>query len=231
MARAAGAPIHICHVSAARTTELIADAKSSDVDVTAEAPAHYLLLDESAFITFGARVKTTPPLRSPADNDLLWQALAEGVLDTIASDHYTENLEPYPPEAVLIEKAAAGIAGLELSLPLLFHAGVKGGRISLRRFVEATAARPAQIGGIASRKGRIAIGLDADFVLINPSESWTVTPRGDFSRIAGSPFLGQTLQGRICQTWVRGRPVWDGQDILVQPGWGRWIPSRSSVND
>ena len=232
MARAAGAPVHICHVSAGRTTELIADAIAHGVDVTAETAAHYLVLDETAFAEQGPRVKTTPPLRTQLDNQALWQALAEGVIDAIASDHYTENLQPAPRDPALIEKAAAGIAGLELSLPLIFSYGVQAGRISLQRFVQAVSLKPAQIANVDDRKGRITPGYDADLTLWDPLGEWSVgaettKSQGIFSRVEATPYVGWELRGRIRQTWLRGQCVWDGQNIQAQPGQGQWIASRS----
>jgi dihydroorotase (multifunctional complex type) len=222
MARAAGAPVHICHVSTGRTADLIEQARGEGVDVTAEVPPHFLLLDESAFATQGARVKTTPPLRSKADNRHLWQALAEGVIDAVASDHYFErsqrSLEGYPD----IGQAPAGIAGLELSLPLLYHFGVVEGRLSLARFVEVMAANPAHITGLYPRKGLIAPGADADLVFIDPEEEWEIRSQGDFSRADTTPFVGWRLRGRVKKTFVRGCEVWDGEKIVASPGWGRY---------
>lgn len=225
MAHAAGAPVHICHVSAGRTADLIATAKSQGVDVTAEVTAHHLLLDESAFAQYGPRVKTTPPLRTQSDARALWQALAEGVIDALACDHYLETLQPQPTDPAGIAAAGAGIGGLELSLPLLFHAGVVQGRLSLERFVAATAERPAAIAGLPS-KGRIAPGADADLTFWAPAETWPAASHGPFSRIETTPFHGWQITGRIVRTMVRGRTVWDGKHIITEAGWGRWIPSR-----
>lgn len=227
MARAAGAPVHVCHVSAARTAELVAGAKASGVDVTAEVTAHFLLLDESEYATQGPRVKTTPPLRSQADCAALWQALAGGTLDALACDHFLGTLAPQPRDPAFTREAEAGIGGLEVSLPLLYHAGVAGGRLSLARFVEVTAERPAQIGGVWPRKGRIAPGADADLVLIDPSAEWTVAGQGDFSRADTTPFAGWRLAGRVRRTLVRGQTVWTDGRIAVQNGWGKFAPSWS----
>jgi len=230
MARAAGAPVHICHVSAAHSAELIASARAQGVDVTSEVTAHFLLLDESEFARQGPRVKTTPPLRARADTEALWQALAAGVLDALACDHFIGSLAPAPADPSGIRQAAAGIGGLELSLPLLFSAGVRAGRIALERFVAAAAERPAEIAGLAPKKGRIAPGADADLILIDPAADWTVAPQGDFSRVATTPFAGWRLQGRIRRTMVRGRTVWDGERITAPAGSGAFAPARRAVS-
>jgi len=234
MARAAGAPVHVCHVSAARTADLIAAAKAQGVDVTAEVPPHFLLLDENEFARQGPRVKTTPPLRTQGDTQAMWEALADGTLDALACDHFLGRL-PGPPTAAEIQvsydpgnmrDAPAGIGGLELSLPLLFSAGVQEGRLSLGRFVEVTAQRPAAIAGLAPQKGRLAVGADADLIFIDPDAGWTVANQGDFSRAETTPYAGWRLRGRVKRTMVRGRSVWDGERITVEAGWGRHAPSR-----
>ncbi len=230
MARAAGAPLHICHVSAGRTAELIDLYRGWGADVTAETTPHYLIFDESEFTRQGARVKTTPPLRSPQDVNALWQALAAGVIDAVVSDHYLGELPtPGKPEPGLREHEA-GIAGLEFSLPLLFDAGVCTGRISLERFVECTAHLPAHILGFAHRKGRIVPGLDADLVIFDPEAVWTASAVGPFSRAAWSPYAGRAIQGVVRRTLVRGETVWDSEKICVQRGAGQFVESRTPTS-
>jgi allantoinase len=224
MARAAGAPVHICHVSTGRAVELIAWAKAHGTDITCETPPHFLLLEESAFSVYGARVKTTPPLRTVADNLQLWEALKDGVIDAIACDHYTENLIPLPNDPLLIDSAAAGIAGLEVSLPLMMNA-VLNGKLSLNRFVEASATTPARLAGILQSKGSIAPGKDADFTVWDPDKEWKANRAANFSRINTTPFAGWNLRGVVAQTWVRGEQVWNAERILKEPGYGKWINS------
>lgn len=226
MAAAVGAPVHICHVSAGRTADLVAEYRARGVDVTAETTPHFLLLDEDEFIRQGARVKTTPPLRMRADSQKLWEALREGVIDALACDHYLGELPARGAALPSLKDKEAGIAGLELSLPLIYDAGVRDGRLSLARFVEVTAFRPAAICGLAPRKGAITVGADADLVFIDPDANWTVADRGDFSRIRTTPFVGLPLRGAIRRTMVRGRTVWNGRGIAAEPGWGRFIPAR-----
>jgi allantoinase len=224
MARAACAPVHICHVSTGRSAELIAWAKAHGTDITCETPPHYLLLDESAFSVYGARAKTTPPLRTAADNLQLWEALKDGVIDAIACDHYTENLKTLPNDPNLIDSAAAGIAGLECSLPLMMNA-VLNGKLGLDRFVEASATTPARLAGILQSKGSISPGKDADFTVWDPSKEWKINRSGKFSRINTTPFAGWNLRGYVSQTWVRGEQVWNGESIQKEPGYGKWVRS------
>ena len=223
MACAAGAPVHICHVSLGRTADLIDAYRGWGTDVTAETTPHYLLLDEDEFLGQAARVKTTPPLRSRENCELLWQALAGGVIDALVSDHYLGEL-PQPGEHHRsLQEVEAGIAGLELSLPLLYHAGVLAGRLSLERFVQVTAVRPGQILCISNRKGAIQPGLDADLVFLKMNP-WKISPLGPFSRIAATPYLDWELSCRVGRTLLRGETVWDGASILAQRGYGQFIP-------
>ncbi len=225
MARAAGAPVHICHVSSGRTADLIDQYRSWGVDVTAETTPHFLIFKKEDFSEYGSRLKTTPPLRDAADTKILWQALADGVIDIVVSDHYLGEL-PTPEEEASFEEKGAGIAGLEVSLPLLYHAGVHGGKISMERFVQVIAERPAEIFGFDGRKGKIQKGKDADLVIFDPSDEWTVSSIGDFSRSSTLPYAGWHLKGKINKTLVRGVEVWNGESILANKGSGTFIPRK-----
>lgn len=230
MAHAAGAPIHICHVSCARTAELVARAKAEGTDVTCEIPAHFLLLDETAYEKYGARVKTTPPLRKHHNPAELWNYLSSGVIDVLACDHYVESAVALPNDPYLITDAPAGIAGIEVSLPLLFDAVIRK-IISLARFVQITAEIPAKIAGIDHYKGTIAPGFDADLVFWNPEENRTLSDQGSFSRISTTPFQGWQVNGSIKKTMVRGKEVWNGESITTPTGYGKWVPSRRNHRD
>ena len=228
MARAAGAPIHVCHVSSARTAELIDVYKAWGTDVSAETTPHYLLLDEEEFYTQGDRVVVTPALRTKQDNETLWQAVRDGVIDVIISDHFLGALpDPAKPRPAPRD-AEPGIAALELSLPLLFSEGVRGGKISLKRFVEITSTAPADLLGVDGVKGSIAVGADADLVLLNPDKLWKVRDLGPDSRISTLPYEDWNLQGYVEATVVRGRMVWNGKEIVADRGWGRYVPAKRS---
>jgi dihydroorotase-like cyclic amidohydrolase len=229
MARAAGAPVHICHVSAGRTAELVQAYQAWGAEATGETTPHFLLLDENEFQRQGASVKTTPPLRNFADIETLWQALNEGVLEAVVSDHYLGALpQPgKPPESMQAKEA--GIAGLELSLPLLYHEGVETGRISLERFVQVTSTWPAELLKLTDRKGRIALGMDADLVILDLQASWKVAPAGPFSRISTTPYQGWGLGNRVRRTMVRGATIWDGSTIQADRGFGKYQASRRNA--
>ncbi|MDO9545786.1 MAG: dihydroorotase family protein [Pelolinea sp.] len=225
MARSAGAPIHVCHVSSARTAELIDTYKGWGVDVTAETAPHYLLLNENEFYSQPDRVVVTPALRTAEDNRVLWQALEDGVIDAIISDHFLGALPVSSSVRRSAQDAEPGIAGLEVTLPLLYDRGVRAGNISLKRLIETISSKPAALAKIDYRKGKIAEKMDADLLVFDPRESWTVKTLGKNSRISTLPYEGWQLEGRIEKTLVRGKVVWDGKNILCEPGWGDYIPA------
>ena len=96
--------------------------------------------------------------------------------------------------------------------------------------MEATAEVPAKLAGISHEKGHLAIGMDADFVLWDPEENWTISPQGEFSRVGTTPFNGWKLRGRIQETWVRGQLIWNGKEICTSAGFGRWKETKRGEN-
>ena len=226
MARAAGAPIHVCHVSSARTVELIDQYKGWGTDVTAETAPHYLILNEDEHFTQADRVVVTPALRKERDNVVLWQALEDGVIDAIISDHFLGALPDPTRKRPSAKDAEPGIAGLEMAIPLLFDQGVATGKISMKRFVETLSTAPAKLAGIGDRKGEIEKGMDADLVIFNPEKIWKVHDLREGSRISTLPYEDWQIKGKVEKTLVRGKVVWDGKRIVCEPGWGKYVPAR-----
>lgn len=227
MARSAGAPIHVCHVSSARTAELIDIYKGWGTDVTAETAPHYLLLNEEEFYLQPSRVVVTPALRKAEDNSMLWQALESGVIDAIISDHFLGALPTPSKERPQAKDAKPGIASLEVTFPLLYDRGVRAGKISLKRLIETVSTKPAELARISSRKGRISENMDADLVIFDPKMQWVIKDLGSNSRISTLPYQGWQLEGKIEKTMVRGNVVWDGVNITHDPGYGKFIGADS----
>ena len=225
MAYAAGAPIHICHVSSGRTADLIDHYRTLGADATAETTPHFLIFNKNDFKTFGAKLKTTPPLRDAIDNEILWQALASGVIDMVVSDHFLGTLPEINREETFEEKGA-GIAGLEISIPLLFHKGVQEGKITMERFVQVIAERPAEVFGFDWRKGYIRQGLDADLIILDPDQEWTVGCNTAISRAASLPYEGWQLKGKVNKTFVRGNEIWNGDSIVARKGTGKFVTRK-----
>ena len=215
MARAAGAPVHICHVSSARTMDLIDAYKGWGTDVTAETTPHYLLLDETSFERIPHRVLATPALRKAEDTARLWEGLRDGVLDALISDHYLGALPKPDVERKPLSSLEPGIPGLEVMVPLMYHSAVIENRLSLGRFVEVMAGKPAELMKVGHKKGAITAGMDADLVFLDTEKIWKLEPGADGSLIGVLPYEGWELGCRVAMTLVRGNIVWDGRQILL----------------
>jgi allantoinase len=222
LARETGADLHIVHVGTAAAAEVLGRSGA-----TCETAPHYLAFTLDDFYRIGAPLKIAPPVKHAPNRDRLWELLADGTIDFVASDH-----APCPPE----EKQTGsvwtdygGIPGTGTLLPYLYSEGYAKGRLSLSRLLAVTAENAARRYGLDDRKGSIALGKDADLVLIDPRACFTV--RGAESRSKGkiTPFEGRTFAGRVQQTVVRGTVVYDvDRGILAPAGHGRWL-RRSDV--
>lgn len=227
-----GARVHVFHVSGLSALDEIERAAARGVLISGETCAHYLSFtaEDVARPDFeGARFLCAPALRGASDRAALWQALADGRLALVSSDHSpshrlnqiarARNGAPMPFTAF-----SGGIPGLETLLPVVFSEGVARGRLTLERFVEITAAEPARLFGLAPRKGTIAEGADADLVLWDPNARWTVAQRDMQSRVDFTPWEGIELTGRPVTTISRGRIVMrQGRIDTAAAGHGRLV--------
>ncbi len=203
LAEYTGKPIHIAHVSTTMSLDLIRSAKARGVRVTAETAPHYFTLTDEAVAGYNTNAKMNPPLRSEPDRLAVCEALADGTLDAVATDHAPHStLE----KEVEFDLAANGIIGLETSVPLTL-ALVRQGLIDEKRFVELLSVNPAGILGVAG--GSLAAGVPADLTVIDPGLEFDYTQDTVVSRSRNSPFLGWHLQGRAVLTMVDGRVMYD----------------------
>jgi len=213
LAHYTGAHIHLQHISSAYSVDLIRRAKGRGIRITAEVSPHHLHLTDEAVRTYDTRCKMNPPLRTELDRQALIQGVLDGTLDCIATDHAPHTDDEKDAE---FDRAPFGVIGLEtalaVSLEVLFHSG----RTSLLNVVNLMSRKPAKL--LALEGGTLEPGKDADIVLFNPYESWTVEGDRFQSRSANSPWLGQTLRGKVHGTWVRGNQVWDGNRVTPRPG-------------
>lgn len=198
--------IHIVHLSSAEALPLLRDARRRGVPVSVETCAHYLWFAAKDIPDGATEFKCAPPIRDSANRDKLWQALNQGLIDMVITDH-----SPCPPNLKRREEGRwdhswGGIASLGLALPALWT-GMKQRGIGLQRIGEWMAAAPAKLAGFTGRKGAITIGADADFAVFTPEARWTVTPSDLHFRHKISPYLGAEFCGRVVETWLRGEPV------------------------
>ncbi len=217
LARGREAALHVVHVGSAWAAEALAAAGAS-----CETCTHYLAFTRADFAARGAALKTAPPVKDAADRDRLWELLAGGQIAFVTSDHAPARWEEKRTGSVWTDYG--GIPGVGTRLPYLFSEGYLAGRLSLSRFVDAVAGAPARRFGLAHRKGSLAVGRDADFVLIDPAAATVLSGADLYSKGTDTPFDGLKLQGALRGTWLRGRRIYAaGTGIAVEGGYGQFI--------
>ena len=201
LCRLVGAPIHLLHLSTARSVELVRAAKADGLAVTAEAAPHHFTLTDELLAGFDPVFKVNPPLRTPADIAAIKAGLADGTIDAIATDH-----APHPPEAkeAPLDQAPPGMLGLETALAL----SLGELDMSLDRIVAALSWQPARIAGVGDRHGRPVVpGEPANLCVFDPALEWQVVPAHLASKSRNTPYAGRTLRGKVRHTVFDGHPV------------------------
>ena len=227
---ATGAPVYIVHLSSRTALDAARQARASGLPVFVETRPLYLhLTSEALREPGGARYIGAPPLREPADVAALWAGLADGSVHTIGSDHAPWTLPDKLDPAQDVTTARQGVADLETMLPMLFSEGVLTGRISLPRFAELTAAAPARLFGLYPRKGTIAVGSDADLLVLDPRLRRTIDGSSMHSRAGYSVYDGREVTGWPRFTVSRGEVVLADGQVLAQPGRGQWLRRASTA--
>jgi allantoinase len=209
LAREFGARVHIVHLATAQALPMLRAARAERLAVTVETCPHYLAFCAEEIADGSTLHKCAPPIRSRANGELLWEAVEDGTIDLIASDH-----SPCPPEMKAagegrFDRAWGGIASLSLGASVVWS-GLQARGLGLDRLARLMAAAPARLAGIGERKGQIAEGFDADLAVLAPEESFVVEEQHLHFRHAVSPYVGERLTGRVKRTILRGECVWDG---------------------
>jgi dihydropyrimidinase len=228
-ARQAGAPMHVVHLSSAAALDEVRRAKAAGVRATAETCPSYLVLTEAQYDEPDpvrcAKYVIAPPLRSAADRDALWEGLADGSLDLVATDHVPDSVALEKGDAargVPFNKISNGAPGIETLLSVLYSEGVAKGRVTVERMVDLLATTPARRFGLRS-KGAIEVGRDGDVVLFDPTARRTIRAVELHHTSDYTPYEGLPVEGAVRDVLVRGRRVIASGAFVGRRGAGRYV--------
>jgi dihydropyrimidinase len=227
LARVAGSPLYVVHVSCKEAVEPIMRAREAGWDVWGETCTQYFFVDET-FLERpdfeGAKFVYTPPPRAKANQDVLWNAVRTDILSAISTDHCAFTWGEQKKLGLDdFSKIPNGGPGLENRLQMIHNFGVREGRISLNRMVELLCTNPAKLFGLYPRKGTIAVGCDADLVIFDPEKAQTITAAGQQSRTDYNLYEGTEVVGDVETVLLRGNVIVDGGEVVAEPGIGQFV--------
>lgn len=227
LADAAEGNLHLAHLTTKESLELLDQGKSAGTDLSGETCPQYLLLTETRYEDEnGHRFAATPPLRLDEDREALWDALNNGVLDSVATDHCPFRNDQKDEFADDFLSIPQGLPGIETLGSLLFSEGVRKDRLSIERMVELISENPARRFGLYPKKGSLTVGTDADIVVLDPDKSKTIEPGNLHMNTDFNPFTGKTSHGWPRFVFLRGRPVLKGEKFAGRKGGGNWVNRR-----
>ena len=207
LAEETGAAVHICHISTAKSVAIVRRYKRKGVQITCETCPQYFSLTEDEILAQGTMARVNPPLRTWSDVEAIIEGLKDGTIDAIATDHAPHSAEE---KARPLTEAPSGMVGLEtalgVTLTYLYHTG----ELPLSDILRKMTINPACILRLPT-KGRLAIGADADVVIFDPDEVWTVDPEQFASKGRNTPFAGKELKGKIKYTIVGGKIIYQDE--------------------
>src|SRR5215831_1088188 len=235
LARVAGSPLYVVHVSCAESVEPLALAREKGWNVHGETCTQYFFIDQS-FLDKpdfeGAKYVYTPPPRPKANQDVLWNAVRTDILSVISTDHCAYLFKGQKDAGKDdFRQIPNGGPGLENRLQMIHHFGVSEGRISLNRMVELLCTNPAKMFGLYPRKGTLAVGSDADLVVFDPEKKVTITAAEQQSRSDYNLFEGTEVQGSPEVVLLRGSVLVEGDQLLAKPGSGQFIKRATFGNE
>lgn len=212
-AEATGCKLHVVHASSRKVVEIINEAKQKGLDITVETCPHYLSLTLKDLEEKGGVAKCCPPLRDEQEVEQLWEAIANGEIDVIASDH-----SPAPADMKTVVDgdyfgAWGGISGAQSTLNIMLTEGHFNRQLSLEKIVELTSTNPAKLFGLYPQKGAISVNSDADFAIVDLNESFELKQEDLFYRHKQSPYIGKEFKGKVTTTIVNGQVVFENGNI------------------
>ncbi|PLS87296.1 MAG: dihydropyrimidinase [Actinobacteria bacterium] len=227
LARVAGAPLYVVHVSCKESIEPIARARTDDWQAWGETCTQYLFIDETALDQpdfEGAKYVYTPPPRPRENQEHLWHALSTDVLSVVSTDHCPFNWDGQKTLGTDdFSKIPNGGPGIENRLHMLHHFGVREGRISMNRLVELVSTNPARFFGMYPKKGTIAVGSDADIVVFDPEKRHIISARTHHSNVDYNLYEGTEVRGAPDAVLVRGKVIVEDDNLVGSPGDGRFV--------
>ena len=207
LAEETGGAVHICHISTAKSVAIVRRYKKKGVKITCETCPQYFTLTEDEILTKGTMARVNPPLRTRGDVDAIIEGLKDGTIDAIATDHAPHSAEE---KARPLAEAPSGMVGLETALAVTLTALYHTGQMSLSDILRKMTVNPANI--LRVPKGRLSVGADADLVIFDAEEKWTVDPERFASKGRNTPFGGMQVQGRVKYTIAAGEIIYQDRE-------------------
>ena len=204
LAEETGAHVHICHVSTAKSVDIIRRMKKRGVAITCETCPQYFTLTEDEILTQGSMARVNPPLRTAKDIKGIITGLKDGTIDAIATDHAPHSAEE---KSRPLTRAPSGMVGLETSLAITLTELYHTGKMKLPEIIKRMTYTPASILHLSS-KGRLSLGSDADITIFDPEEVWTIDPEQFASKARNTPFAGREVKGKVKYTIVGGNVIY-----------------------
>jgi len=227
VSRETGCPVYVVHLSSIDGLAEVTAARAEGLPVWAETCPHFLIFtDEKLARDDGYKWLGSPPIRDEATQAALWKGLEDKTISVMATDDCAFSLESKLAGAENFELCPEGMPGIEPRMTILYSEGVAKGRITLSHFVDLVATKPAELFGLAPKKGCIAPGADADIVLFDPSVRWTMTQDTLHMASDYTSYEGVEVTGKVAKVFSRGEIIVDGEEFLGRPGRGRFVPCR-----
>ena len=220
-------PLYIPHVTSARAVRAVRLAQEDGLRIFGESCPQYLTLTEKIIEERGALAKIGPPIRSQADQDVLWNALKEGILNVVASDH-APKAKDVNGDFLL---QGFGSPQIETLMPVTYDWAVNKGKLSLVRLAQVLAENPARIFGLYPRKGTLQVGADADIVVYDPAREFTITADNQHSKVGYTLYEGRKVLGWPEMSFQRGHPVLENGQVVAEPGCGQFLPTTGERLD
>ena len=228
MARASNVHLYVVHLSTSRAIDAIFIARNEQVSVMGETCPQYLILDQTQMLEAdaitAAGLVCSPPLRDPSEKQLIWNAIKEGKIQSIGSDHCSFRLVPLKEKGLHdFRKVPGGLPGIELRYPMLYSQGVLDNKMSLQDWVNICSTQPAKIFGLYPQKGSLKIGSDADIVLFNPKKNFLVSQKTLHENVDYSPYNTMVLTGYPEMTIAKGKKLIENGKLSAPQHRGRFL--------